>query len=150
MDKLKPLNKKEVKEILNKLKEQFGTEDLKLDYIFFINSEDKIFLLSNKFKEFDNKVNINSLGIYFATLKEKEIRLSIEGSQIVGKKAKKNIIEIDNDDLRKWTRGEDLDYNENEKGFVLIKNKKDFYGCGRIVKDKIFNYVPKDRRMEII
>ena len=150
METLKALNKKQIKEILKNIEAQYGIKDLKLDYIFFRNSKGRIFLLSNKFKEFDHSnLNINSLGLYFANVNDNEIRLSIEGSQLIGKKAKKNVVEINEEELKNWLRGEDL---ENKKGesFVLIKNKEDFYGSGKISKGKIFNFVPKERRMNAI
>lgn len=150
MQTLKALNKKQVKELLKNIEDHYGIKELKLDYIFFQNSEGKIFLLSNDFKNFDHSnLNINSLGLYFANIKDECIRLSIEGSQLIGDKAKKNVVEINEEELRGWLRGEDLENKEGE-GFVLIKNKNDFYGSGKISKNKVFNFVPKERRMNAI
>ncbi len=150
METLKALNKKQVKELLKNIENHYEIKELKLDYIFFQNSEGKIFLLSNDFKNFDHSnLNINSLGLYFANVKDKDIRLSIEGSQLIGNNAKKNIVEINEEELRNWLRGEDLEDKKGE-GFVLIKNKNDFYGSGKISKGKIFNFVPRERRMNAI
>jgi NOL1/NOP2/fmu family ribosome biogenesis protein len=150
MDKLKPLKRKKVKEILNNIKEIYSIKDLKLDYIFYENSKGRIFILSNKFKEFEyEKLNINSLGLYFANY-SKGLRLSIEGSQIIGEKAKKGVVEVNDEDLREWLLGDDIPYVGEEKGFVLIKNKKDFFGTGRVGSGKIWNFVPKERRFNVI
>ena len=149
MEKLKALNRKQIKEILNKLKELYSIKELKLDYIFFKNSKGKIFLLSNKFKDFENEIHINSLGLYFATI-NREIRLSIEGSQLIGKKAKKNILELSGGQLRKWLMGEDIEIKSKGKGFFLIKNKGDFFGNGKVIDNKLLNFVPKDRRINVI
>ncbi len=147
METLKLLNKKKVKEILNKIKEIYGINELKLDYLFYTNSDGKIFLLSKKFGDFDNKnLNINSIGLYFANL-SKGMRLSIEGSQLIGNLASKNVIDINEKQLKSWLRGEDLEINEDCNGFVLIKNGNDFYGSGKIANNKILNFVPKDRRI---
>ncbi len=132
METLKALNRKKIKEILNKLGEFYGINKLELDYVFYQNTKGRIFLLSNKFKEFEYDTKINSLGMYFANLKNDEIRLSIEGSQIIGEKAKKNVLELNENELRDWLLGEDFKTDEEFKGFVLIKNKNDFYGTGKI------------------
>ena len=33
------------------------------------------------------------------------------------------------------------------KDYVILKSGEDFIGCGRISKGKIFNFVPKNRRI---
>lgn len=147
METLKLLNKKKVKEILNKIKETYGINELKLDYLFYMNPDGKIFLLSKKFHELDNKIlNINSIGLYFANL-SKEIRLSIEGSQLIGNLASKNVVNINEKQLKNWLFGEDLEINGDFKGFVLIRNGNDFYGSGKALNNKILNFVPKERRI---
>ncbi|MAF50995.1 MAG: hypothetical protein CMH64_02785 [Nanoarchaeota archaeon] len=150
MDTLKALNRKKIKEIIANLESVYGISNLKLDYVFYQNTKGKIYLLSNDFKSFDFDLKVNSLGMYFATESKNEIRLSVEGSQIIGEKAKENILELNDDELRRWLLGEDFLVKENLKGFVLIKNKDDFFGTGRIVNDKLLNYVPKDRRIDVI
>ena len=150
METLKALNKKQIKELLSNIEEHYGIKELKLDYIFYQNNKGRIFLLSNKFKEFDHKdLNINSLGLYFANIKDNDVRLSVEGSQLIGDKAKKNVVEINEKELKDWLLGENLE-NKNGKGFVIIKNKNDFYGSGRIVDNKLLNFVPKEKRMNAI
>lgn len=150
MQKLIPLNKKQVKELLENIRQQYGVKKLDLDYIFFKSPEGNIFLLSNDFKDFKyENLNINSLGLYFASVKGKNIRLSIEGGQMIGNNANKNVLELNDDEIRDWLRGDDLDTREKD-GYFIIKNKADFYGCGKISNGKLMNYVPKERRMESI
>jgi NOL1/NOP2/fmu family ribosome biogenesis protein len=80
-------------------------------------------------------------------LNNEELRLSIEGSQIIGKVAKRNVLELDDDLAKKWMSGEDFEIKTELNGFVIIKNRVDFLGCGRVAKGKLFNYVPKERRV---
>ena len=94
-----------------------------------------------------NELRINSLGMYFGEVNRGELRLSIEGSQMLGKSAKKNVLVLDEDDADKWMKGEDFDVETKLKGFVIIKNKDDFLGCGRIANGKLLNYVKKERRV---
>ena len=65
------------------------------------------------------------------------------------------ILRMDNDNI------EELSYNiiknlanyteANQGGFYILqnnnKNKEDYLGCGRIVKNRLLNYVPKERRV---
>jgi len=140
----KILNSNQKKKIINYLEEQYDLKGLKLDYIF-VEKNDKIYLLSNKFKDFELcNLHINSLGVYFI----KKDRLSIEGSQIIGKIAQKNVVDIDKSQTEKWVRGEDLNVEGDYSGYVIIKHKNDFYGCGSYKENIIKNFVPKDRRIK--
>jgi len=86
--------------------------------------------------------------MYFCEVDNIGIRLSIEGTQIVGPKAGKNIVELDEEDTRKWFKGEDIEKEcENCNGFVILKSGKDFLGTGKYVNGKILNYVGKTRRV---
>ncbi len=146
MQNLKILNSKEKKNVLKMIKEQFGAEFQK-DYIFFMNPKSRLFILNNEFSKIDiDELRINSLGLYFGEIYNGEIRLSIEGSQLIGNIAKKNILDLNAEEAEKWMKGEDFEIDSVLNGFVLIKNNSDFLGCGRIVNKKLYNYVPKERR----
>ena len=147
MQDLKILNSKEKKILLKQIQEKFKTSKLDLNYIFLKNNEGKVFLLSNYFKNLDTKnLRINSLGLYFANI-SKDVRLTIEGSQLIGNKAK-NILEINDKQLKEWLKGYDIEIDKKLNGFVIIKNNNDFYGCGFYKDKKILNYIPKERRIK--
>ena len=55
----------------------------------------------------------------------------------------KNIVELDKKEAELWSMGNDLDKKLKVYGFVILKHKKDFIGCGKYKEGKIFNYVPK-------
>lgn len=148
MRHLKQLSPKEVKTIVKKIEEQFGIKKLKLNYIFFKSNKDRIFLINEEINDIDKeKLRINSLGLYFARLDKKGIRLTIEGAQIIGPKATKNIYEMDEKEMNDWIRGYDLEVKEKFDKHVLLKKGKDFFGCGKYIEGKILNFVPKDRRV---
>ena len=152
MAKAKFLNKKQIKEVINTLDKQWGLKEKEFDYAFLMNDKKKIYIISKDITTVDfDALRIDSMGIYFAEYTNNEIRLSIEGSQIIGQIATKNIIEI-NDGLTKlWIRGYDIevkDYKDQENAFVIVKNNGDFYGCGRLKEGKILNHVPKSRRIK--
>ena len=141
----KILNRKESLRLLERIKEQFGIEELKLDY-GFIQNKDKIYLISKDLAKINYKeLRINDIGLYFCNLEKNGIRMTIEGSQLIGKNATKNVVEISDEELRYWFNGENL-VRKDVSGFVLIKNKNDFLGCGYAKEGIIINYIPKERR----
>jgi len=147
MKKLKILNKKKIKKILSMLEQQFGFKG-KLDYAFLRSEKNRIYIVNTDLSKIDlEKLNINSLGLYFGTLAENKIRLSIEGSQLIGPKSNKNILDINDAELKTWFRGEHVDDGDGLADFVLLKHKDDFVGCGKAVQGKILNYVSKSRRI---
>lgn len=144
------LNSKQKKKLLETIKTQFGIKDLNFDCIFFRN-KDKVFLLSRAFSKLAiENLRINSLGLYFCRMQDNGVRLSIEGSQIIGNKARKNILEIDKIDLYKWIRGQNLETEKSLDGFVIIKHKNDFLGCGKSKNGIILNYIPRNRRIKVL
>ena len=147
----KVLNSKEVKVILNWLKEHYGIKELKIEGTFLKSTKDKIYLSTRKIGELEPKsLRINLIGMYFAKQEKNGVRLSIEGSQLIGPKAIKNVAELNNDQMNSWVRGDDLDYEADLTGFVIIKYKDDFFGVGNYKEGKILNYVPKERRIKKI
>ena len=148
MQNLSILNKKEIKKILEIIREQWGI-DAELDYAFLKNNKDKIYIANKEVFNLDfKKLRINSIGMYFGQLKDNTLRLSIEGSQLIGKDAKKNVVELDKGEVRKWLKGIDLDKEADAKGFVIMKHGSDILGCGKVQEKKILNYVPKARRIQ--
>ena len=158
MNSWKGLSTKEVKNILSILKEGYGYEG-KLDYHFFINEKEKVFIIN---KAFDQRMigmmRINSLGLYFAQYKDNHLRLSVEGSFLIGKWAS-NVITINDAQLKDWIEGRTITLTAEEReyaknftyDFVIIKHGEDYFGSGKLSKDKleILNYFPKARRIKV-
>jgi len=145
---LRILNSKEKKYITQLIKKQFDCDYSFSDYELFMNQKNKLFILSKMiaYANLDD-LRINSLGLYFGEINRNELRLSIEGAQLIGKIAKKNILELNDEQAKSWMSGKDLEINTQLNGFVIIKNKDDFLGCGRIINKRLLNYVPKERRV---
>ena len=145
---LKILNRKKIKEILALIKKQWDS-DFKTDLVFLINEKNKIFLVNKKIFDLElEKLKINSIGLYFGELKNNELRLSIEGSQLIGKDAKQNLVELNEKQAMQWLKGQDIDIKGNYNGFVIIKHKNDFLGTGKYKHGKVLNFVPKARRFK--
>ncbi len=152
MKKLKILNKKETKEILKLIRGQWAA-DADLDFVFLINEKNNDIFIAEKdiFKADFEQFNVDSVGLYFGEMKKGQLRLSIEGSQIVGPSAKRNVVELDRGETTLWLRGFDLEKKLSKKeaqGYVLVKHNDRFMGTGRVKENNILNFVPKSRRVK--
>lgn len=153
MQNLTILNKKETKKILEMIKEQWNCDAKNFsDFVFMKNSKDKFYVVNKEVFDFHiDKLRISKLGMYFGELHKGEFRSSIEGSQLIGKTAKRNIAELDDEQISTWIRGEDVELPLDIKagGFLLIKNNNNYYGCGKYktAEKKLLNYYPKIRRV---
>tara|TARA_Y100000034_G_C6857437_1_gene389868 strand:+ start:369 stop:821 length:453 start_codon:yes stop_codon:yes gene_type:complete len=144
------LNSKQIKHLKSLLESQFGYTD-DLDYVVVKTNKNKLYLANKSINEIDlTKLRINSMGVYFGELLEtNELRLSIEGSQIIGRKANKNIYELNDEQIKDWFKGIDLEIEDERNAFVIIKYNEDFCGCGKIKNKKLLNYVGKVRRVNL-
>ena len=153
MNGIKILNQKEKAEIESQLKEQFGIS--KILGKIFMRGEERLFLFSGDFdesriKSLEKVAFMERVGIYFAKKEKdrKEIRLSIEGIQALQNEIIKNIFEIPDEMVEQWMSGRELNIKTGMKGFIVIKNKNDFLGCGKASEEKIGNFIPKNRRLK--
>lgn len=155
MPNLKTLNGKERKRVIEQLTTQFGGDLSFLKEYVFLHQETKDkYYISNEevFSLPLDELRVESLGLYLgARLKNGEIRLSIEGSQLIGPHAEKNILTLSGEEFHLWIRGHDLEKETDIRGFLIVKHNEDFCGSGKPVLDEknnkilIHNYVPKTR-----
>src|SRR3989338_7046108 len=141
------LSQHETQEILSKLKEQFGINEI--PGILLRIGQERIFLYQGsldekEIKEIENTMYIERLGVYFAKEQEDGIRLSIEGAQILQSQITKNIYELDDTQLEPWMKGNELNVSLGKKCFVIIKYKDDFLCTGKASENKITNFIPKN------
>ncbi|HLD87495.1 MAG TPA: hypothetical protein VJB12_05540 [Candidatus Nanoarchaeia archaeon] len=147
---LKILNSKEKKEIVSMINSQWDA-NFSTDLGMLRNNEDKIFLINPSIANIDfSKLRINSLGLYIAEVKDGFVRLSIEGSQLIGPHAKTNVVDLTHEEAGKWLMGEDIERQTDFQKFVIMRSGVDFLGCGCQVKGKILNYVGKNRRVSAV
>jgi NOL1/NOP2/fmu family ribosome biogenesis protein len=146
-ESLKVLNAREKKEINKRIKEQWDCE-IDKSLVFLLSNKNKLYVAEKDLGLVDfAKLRVDNIGLYVCTVSEKDIRLSIEGSQLLGRIAKKNVVEITKEEVRQWFRGEDIKTDVKMNGFVILKCGEDFVGCGRITEKGILNFVPKVRRV---
>lgn len=151
MNFIKILNQHEKRQIEKKLNEQFGIENV--PGLIVKRGEERLFLFSGNFSEKDIEhlealVPIERIGVYFAKIIGNEIRLSIEGSQILKDQITKNIFELDSNQAEEWMKGRELLIKTGKHGFLIMKYGEDFLGTGKASEEKIGNFIPKNRRLK--
>lgn len=120
------------------LEEQFGTQ---IDLEFKKMGKNRIYA----FKRCGLNIKTYHYGLYFGKMDKDGIRLTIEGSYLIGPSAKKGVLEVEEDKAIKWMRGEDIE--GNVRGYVIIKWGNYFLGCGKGNGKEIRNFIPKRRRI---
>ncbi|HIG51997.1 hypothetical protein CXT76_01720 [Candidatus Parvarchaeota archaeon] len=145
---LKFVKSGEKKRLLAELNKSFGIS--KIDYILIAGGKKKIRGFSGnmtreEIKEFTNLANVEIIGSYFFK-KDRFLRLSFDGSHIFKNQLKIGIVNLNEKNLENWMNGKDL-ILKSEKGVVILKKGDDFFGCGISDGEKIFNYVPRERRI---
>ena len=141
---MKILNSREIKGLVLGLKEQYAITNIDLNYAL-LRDEDKVFLISKDYIII-NGLNLRNAGLYFGRIVDDGIILGIEGSQIIGNNALR-VIELNKEETIEWMKGNDIDAGIREEGYYLIKNKNDFFGVGKVKNNKVWNMVPRDRRI---
>jgi len=143
------------KEIEKLVEKNYGCK-IKFSGIFYRTSKEKIWLISKRIRDVDlRNVMVNSFGLFFGRLKRNEkIQLSIEGAQIIGKMAKKNIVEIDEKNLARYLQGFDIEAKDIRScelnNFVIVKYGEDILGTGILREGNLVeNLLPKTRRVYI-
>jgi len=155
MKQLKILNTRESRDIIDKIEAQYGCK-MVFNGSLLRDSKDNIYLISREIDKikFEN-LRINSMGLYLGEInKFQQFRLSIEGSQIVGVKAKKNVIELTEAQVKQYFHSEEIILTSEQQAsvsgepFLLLKYKNDFFGAAKYKDGKILNYLPKVHRTE--
>ena len=131
------------------LETQFGIT--KLPYLLLETGKEKIrgfsgSLSKEEIAKLARIANIELIGLY-ALKKEQDFRLTIDTTHLLKDQITKNIVELNDEQLDRWLRGFDIE-TKTQTGTVIIKHGSDFIGSGKSNGDKIFNYVPKDRRLK--
>ncbi|MBN1544824.1 hypothetical protein JW898_05185 [Candidatus Woesearchaeota archaeon] len=147
-ESLRILNTREKKEINQQVSSQWGCE-LDRSLVWLLSNKGKLYVADNDIGSIDfRKLKIDKIGLYVCTVSDKGVRLSIEGSQLIGPCAKKNVVDVSDDGLKAWFRGEDLEKTvDGCSGFVILRHDGDFIGCGKATEKGVLNFVPKTRRV---
>jgi NOL1/NOP2/fmu family ribosome biogenesis protein len=150
--KLTILNTREVKKIKQIVVAQFG-HFVEGKYAFLRNEKNKIFVVNKDISRIALKnLRIDRMGLYFAEVKQNHVRLSKEGAQLLGKRAKQltNVVELTKEEVKAYFQGEDLVKDLGESKLVILQYNDDILGCAQYKEGKILNFLPKTYRGEVI
>jgi len=124
------------------------------DFGVMLGSEEKIWLAARDVFTFDfSKLPVNSIGMNFGKLKRNDkMRLTIEGSQLVGKNAEKNVAVVADERAENFLHGEGVDVLQaidcEEHNFVIVKTESGIIlGIALFAEGKLKNLLPKSRRI---
>jgi len=157
MEKLQILNTREIKRIKQLLDSEFGYA-LEEEYAYLQNQKGRIFIITKEIAALDfAALRIDKMGLYFAESKDNQLRLSKEGAQLLVQEARKhkkevkNIVSLNKEEVTTYFQGHDLGKDcGNESRFVLLDYKNNILGCAKYREGKIFNFLPKIHRGEVI
>ena len=139
---------RELKVFFKLIENQYGKAPELFKKLAFIRGKEKIYAITRDVEMIDlKKIHINSIGLYIAEVKNDQLRLSIEGAQLIGPNATKNVCELSTEQLKKWFQGQDIEAEGNYEGFVILKHGNDYIGSGKYKEGTILNFVPKARRL---
>jgi len=147
---IKVFNEQEKKALIRKLEIQFGIKEINFNVAKI--GKERLVLFSGNLSEkeienLDRIARVEVVGVYFAKEQNDELRLSIEGVQLLKEQITKNIFELDEAQVREWMLGQDLNIATGKRGFFIMKYKEDFLGTGKASESKISNFIPKSRRL---
>jgi len=128
--------------IMKYLREQYGVENI--DFEIRDKENEKLYAFK-KCEDIDIGMHGHFNGLYFGKLCKDGLRLSIEGSFLIGRIAKYGVIDVNREEAERWLSGENL--KRKEKGYVILRWRSYYMGCGKGNGEIIKNFVPKERRL---
>ena len=148
--KLQFLKSKEKRNLIKELEEQYGITEL--PYLLLETGKQKIrgfsgHLSKEEIVQLTRLTNVEIIGAYLINKKDQDARISFDAIQLFKEQITKNIIEINNQQLQLWLRGYDLEIVA-PRGIIVLKHCEDIVGIGKSNTEKIFNYVPKERKLK--
>ena len=146
------LNRNRRQEIEDKLQERFGIK-IEIPHHIIQQSKEKARIFTgdlnvNDLIRLKSLLTIDAIGLYFVSFDMQDMRLGFDASMLYAKKARKNVIELDDEETKSWLRGKDIEHETKEQGFVIIRHNKDILGVARATGTMLLNFVPKERRLK--
>jgi NOL1/NOP2/fmu family ribosome biogenesis protein len=140
----------EKREILAELEEIYGISEL--NYLLIEVGKQKIRgysgnLSKDELYQLDNLVNVEIIGMYLMSKKDSEARLNFDASSLLRKQITKSITNINEQQLDEWLHGKDLEIPA-KAGISVLQYEDNIVGIGKSNGIKIFNYVPKERKLK--
>lgn len=139
--------------------------DFKLNYLFMSTGTEAIrtysgHLSTDEILKIWRHFPIEAVGLYFGkeTINKhgkRECRVSLDALHILKDQITKNIVELNDEQVLKWFKGDNIDLTPEQKDkykemkdFVAVKFKQDFVGTAKInAQGILIGFLPKERRV---
>ena len=153
INKMKILERKEIEKIEDIVERNYGTKINLRQFLVLETFEEKIWLTAKDLLSINlSKLPVNCVGMNFGKLKRNgKINLTIEGSQMVGVEATKNLVLLNEDNAKKFMQGSDVkpdkEINCEYHNFSIIKSGEDILASSLLTEEGIENQLPRSRRI---
>ncbi len=157
MKNAKILASREIKKVNEMIAAQFGASFGK-NYVYVENAKGKIFIINRELGQINlDMLRTDRFGLYIGERGVTQIRLSLEGAQLLATLAKEigielqNVVDIDSSEMESYFQGIDLMRpNLTNNSLVLLRYNKEIFACAALKAGKIFNFLPKTYRGTVI
>lgn len=140
------LNSKQKKLWFKQLEDEYGYSG-PTDMVVWTPGNDKFYVVTRSIDEIPfQDMRIKHAGLYVANNQSGELRLTMDGAMLFGPHCVKQHA-ITDSQKDQWMKGENIAYDGEEEGFLIITFDDKILGCGRVRDTEILNYVPKSRRI---
>ncbi len=149
-------------EIFTYLEERFGLDRKFFGGFEFLEaSKGRIFITTKEAAKVVGGVRAVTAGLLFARVSEgwkptklvssHLIKLSSNIAQLFGSKATNSVVDVEEEEAKKFIEGEDLEVQKADatQGYVIVKYKEYSLGIGLLKDEKIKNMLPKAKRIHV-
>ncbi len=140
----------EKKRIVQELEQTYGISEL--NYLLLETGKRKIrgfsgHLSKEEILKMADFLNVELIGMYLLNKRDGDARLNFDAVSLLRNGITKNRVKITKKQLDFWIRGQDLEI-PGFNGLVAIEYDGELIGVGKSNGTKIFNYVPKERKLK--
>lgn len=130
------------------LEDRFGVERSDLEEFRLEKVSGDVWLVSRELK---TGMEVETHGIRFIRVMDIGLKPTTYGLQLLGDRIKKNVVELDREDLvTLLEREEMLERKGFKKGYVALEFEGRIIGCGFYKDRKVSSRVPKGRGKELL
>ena len=147
---IKVLGSSERKYLQERLKAQYGIEDGFEEYVLIKAGQGRIRATTPEALEVASKLRkVQQIGLYVVKLVKSDVILSIEGSQLLNGKIKRNVIELSEPEAENWMKASPIQKPVKlGSRYVVARCGELYLGSGRASRDgKIYPQIAKWRRI---
>jgi hypothetical protein len=135
--------------LLMSLEKNYGLKPgLFKDLTFLINNKNKVFMTNRLLADYVGYGKFVSISLPFARM-DLVVKPTTIMVQMFGKFATKGFIEVDKKNATRFMSGEDLEVENEGKGYVIVKYKDECLGVGLLKENVIKNQVPRAKRLDV-